>query len=460
MKQKSISSCNILDAASDPQKLWGFEASGNRFKLTSEAALAEGKPFPAKQVRKNWQTLLQRRVNIVWLPSEQVFVRVVQLPAADRAETRSMVSIQLEKLSPLPVNQIVWSMESLPVADQSMQSVIVLMARKETVDALTAKLDDAGYQPDSLELPCLQQLQTLESRSDGVWLYPIQERANLFCLAAWWYGGALQSLQILQLPEGADQATRLTDQLTQTAWAGEMEGWLGATRTCRLCAEAGSLENLVAPLKTWSGAEVERVVPLSGKLLAEKVVEKAAADEHRANLLPAEQVARYYQRQVDRLWMNGLVVIVAAYSIGVLIYLGALQTLKFQKNKVLSQIAQLGISYTNTIKLDEQIQVLQTQIELKYNALDCLAVVANTMPLDLTLDSLQLSQGQLTNQTLLLNGTASPGQQSQVTEFYTDLSQAKVGERKFFSKVSAPTIEQRGQTVVWRITGELTQSEF
>ena len=464
MKQKAPNTCNILDTASEPRKLWGFEAKGSRYNLLFELELVGSTPFPIRKVGKNWRTLLQRRTNIAWLPSDQVFVRVVQLPAADRAETQSMISLQLEKLSPVPVNQIVWSMESLPSPDGTMQSVIVLMARKETVDALTNTLDEAGYQADSLELPCLQQLHALENRRDGIWLYPMQERGRWFSLVAWWYGGLLQALQILHLPEGADQATRLIDQLTQTAWAGEMEGWLGASRVCRLCAEPGTLENVIPALREWSGSAVERVGPLSGRMLAEKTVEKAAADENRANLLPAEQVARYYQRQVDRLWTNGLVAVIAVYSIAVLIYLGALQVLKFQRNGVQSQIALLGRDYTNSIKLDEQIQVLQTQIELKFTALDCLAVVSELLPPDLTLDSLHLlpslsGSGQPAGPSLTLVGTVAPGQQSEVTEFYRDLTQAKVGDRKFFAQLVPPTTQPRGPVMSWTLKGELTQTE-
>ena len=86
---------------------------------------------------KDWSTLFQRKLNIAWLPADQVFLRVVQLPAADRQELLSMVELQLEKLSPMPVAQIVWSMELLPNATENLQPVIVIIAPRDLVEAVS-----------------------------------------------------------------------------------------------------------------------------------------------------------------------------------------------------------------------------------------------------------------------------------------------------------------------------------
>jgi len=55
-------------------------------------------------------------LNVAWLPSEEVFLRVIELPKSNFEETRSMVELQLEKLSPMPVAQIVWAIHILPSA--------------------------------------------------------------------------------------------------------------------------------------------------------------------------------------------------------------------------------------------------------------------------------------------------------------------------------------------------------
>src|SRR6059036_1076058 len=106
-------SCNILQTGSDIRNLWQFTAGGSKFTLQREVANLPTEPLPAKIISKDWQTLFQPKLNIAWLPADKVFLRVLQIPKSDAAETQSMLELQLEKLSPLPVNQIVWGFELL-----------------------------------------------------------------------------------------------------------------------------------------------------------------------------------------------------------------------------------------------------------------------------------------------------------------------------------------------------------
>ena len=109
-------SCIVLHPGQDARRLWQFNPSGDKFSLQRTETKLPNEPLPEKLVGKDWHTLLQPKLNIAWLPSDKVFLRVVQLPRSDAAETKSMVELQLEKLSPLPTTQIVWSYEILPAA--------------------------------------------------------------------------------------------------------------------------------------------------------------------------------------------------------------------------------------------------------------------------------------------------------------------------------------------------------
>ena len=93
--------------------------------------------LPARLIAKDWRGLFQRKLNIAWLPPEHAFLRVAQFPRSDFQETLSMVELQLEKLSPLPVTQIVWTMHSLPQASGDMQTVILtIVARSVTIPSV------------------------------------------------------------------------------------------------------------------------------------------------------------------------------------------------------------------------------------------------------------------------------------------------------------------------------------
>src|SRR5262245_13216918 len=176
--------CNVLMPGAQTRELWQFSAGG-KFSLLRKISKAPAEPLPEKMVAKDWQALLQPRLNIAWLGADKVFGRVLQLPKADEGETRSMVELQLERISPLPVAQIVWSFQVLPYIQQSgagqnlnahatgeLQTVIVIMAARHLVEEYLGQLEGQGYLADRLELPLLDELRSARVKSNGAWVFP------------------------------------------------------------------------------------------------------------------------------------------------------------------------------------------------------------------------------------------------------------------------------------------------
>ncbi len=138
--------------------------------LGREQRVPHTEALPASLVAKNWSSLWHPKLNVAWLPSESVFLRVAELPAASADETFSMVELQLEKLSPIPVTQILWTMhvlgthQSAAKADgtvESMQSVIVVIAARAAVEEFMGRLERDGFLADRLEVPMLDQLEAV-----------------------------------------------------------------------------------------------------------------------------------------------------------------------------------------------------------------------------------------------------------------------------------------------------------
>ena len=204
-------SCNVLHAGKAARQLWQFNAGGKFNLLRAESKLA-GEPLPEKLVAKDWNTLFQPRLNVAWLSADMAFVRVMQLPKADAAETKSMVELQLEKISPLPVTQIVWSYEILPYirlgrageelnphGTGELQTVVVIMANAHLVEEQLGRLETAGYLADRLELPLLDELRATKVKENGAWIFPDVGGQEGACMVAWWYDGVLQNLSIIHL---------------------------------------------------------------------------------------------------------------------------------------------------------------------------------------------------------------------------------------------------------------------
>ncbi|HEX4348945.1 MAG TPA: hypothetical protein VH251_01090, partial [Verrucomicrobiae bacterium] len=238
-KKTRWSSANILHLAPDGKRLWQFDAKGKGFVLGREQRVPHAEQLPASWVAKSWASLWQPKLNIAWLPSESVFLRVVELPASNAEETHSMVELQLEKLSPIPVTQIVWTMhilgthQSPPKPDgtvESLQMIIVVVAPRNAVEEFMNRLEREGFLADRLEVPMLDQLEAVVPKEDSVWVFPLTMGGQNAALVAWWFGGAWRNLSFVTLHPTGDRAGELKTQLGLLHMAGEVEGWLTAAQ--------------------------------------------------------------------------------------------------------------------------------------------------------------------------------------------------------------------------------------
>src|ERR1041385_393759 len=453
-----VHACNVLQVAPQARHIWQFDARNGGFALNREQVSLNGESLPAGLVAKDWRTLWQKKLNIAWLPPEHVFLRVAQFPASEFNETLSMVELQLEKLSPIPVAQIVWSIQRITHAKDNMQTVIVIIVARSIVEEFLGQLEGQGYLADALELPILDQLQATQVQTDGVWVYPGSVAGGDAALAAWWYGGVLQNLDLLTMP-ATNRSEGLKEQLTQMAWAGELEGWLTAPPRCHLVASGAAASEWEPLLRQGMDQPIEVLEPLPPPRLAAATAQRAAFSPPNANLLPPEFSVRYHQQFVDRLWMRSLFTLAGIYVAGVAIYLVALAFANFRTSRVEQQVADLGNSYTNALNLDKKLSVLKQRQELKFAALDCWKAVAELMPETLTLEGCNFSGGKH----FTLNGTAPPDQVQKLYEFESGLRKYILpNNQPLFDplKVEIPTIRKINEnTLNWSMGLELKRSE-
>ncbi len=451
--------CNVLEVGAEGRHLWQFGARSGSFVLNREQKIVPGEPLPGGLIAKDWRSLFQRKLNIAWLPPEQVFLRAAQFPLSNYTETVSMVELQLEKLSPMPVNQIVWSVYVLPQVHDNQQTVIVMMAARNGVEEFLGQLEGQGFQADRLEMPSLEQLQATTITSDGVWIYPNTGAAKNTALAAWWYDGVLQNLDLITLP-ALNRPEGLREQLMQIAWTGEMEGWVTSTPTWHLVADPGAASEWEPALRAAFEQPVEVSAPLQALQMAAHTATRATQSEAQANLLPVEFATRYQQRFVDRLWMGGLGAVVAVYIIGVAVYLVALQVALFRTRGVERQVADRGADYTNAMGLEARYKVLQDHQELKYAALDCWKALAELLPASITLEGYSFSDGKR----LSLTGIAPADQHLELLQFDGAMRKyAKDGQPLFDAKssdsLSMSSSGANSQNVNWNTTLDLKRVE-
>jgi len=457
--QTRLHACHVLATGPDGRRFWRFEVKGTGIQPDRAERLAPDQPLPRHWGTKDWRTLGRPRLHIAWLHPDRVFLRVVHLPAAPPEETRAMVELQLERLSPLPVAQTVWSYHPVPGAPEGQQTLVVAIVARETVEAFLGQLESAGYLPDRLELSTLDQLAAVPVSGDGAWIHAgILGRPDL-ALVAWWYGGVLHNLSFLQLPAGGDRAGVVRSQLLQAAWAGELDGWLTRPPEWHLVADPVTAAEWEPVLNQALQTTVSVQPPPPPDDLARRTALRALQANGLPSLLPPEHAARYRQQFVDRLWMTGLGAVLGLYLVGVIIYFAALGVLQFQLSRVEARIDALTPEYTRASQLKARAEVLQDRQDLRFAALDCYKLVAELLPEGATLQSFDFADGRR----LTLNGTCPEDRVMAVIEFSSALRKAQVRGRPMFDPQKGEPFTQRrtpnANVVSWNFTLELSRPE-
>ncbi len=452
---KPVRSCNVLNVGAEARHIWQFDARNGGYVLGREQTCLEGEVLPGNLVAKDWRSLFQTKLNIAWLPPEQVFLRVTQLPKSNFDETLSMVELQMEKLSPMPVAQVVWSFHTLAHTDDNLQTVVVMVVARSVVEEFLGKLEAQGYLADRLELPLLDQLQTTAITEDGAWIYPEAVGGKNTALVAWWYGGVLQNLDLLILPP-ANRPAALKEQLMQMAWAGELEGWLTSRPEWHLVADVAAAEWEPA-LHEGLDEPIDIIAPLPAREVAALTARRSAQADVKINLMPVDVTTRYQQQFVDRLWMRGLLALGALYMAGVAIYMVALAYASFKTQGVEQQVADLGPTYTNAIQLRDRFRVLKDRQELKFAGLDCWNTTARLLPENATLESMNFSDGKR----LTLNGTIPGDQIQSLYDFEREMTRATINGQSLFDPGKGESLQThvQGPAMSWSLILELKRSD-
>ncbi|MFN0067209.1 MAG: hypothetical protein ACKVYV_06180 [Limisphaerales bacterium] len=452
--------CQVLQPGPALTRLESFSVSGGGVKPGPVADIPAEQPLPAASVRRSWPELLRPRLDIAWLPPARAFLRVVTVPTNDPAEIPAMLELQLEKLTPLPVAQVVWSFEVLPAAAAGHETTVVLVVcERSAVEAYLGALEQRGFIADRLELPALHRLVTTPMMEPGVYLYPVAGGLERACLTAWSAGGRLQHVALLRLPAGPAWPAALAAELNTVAWSGELEGWMAGPQTLHLVGGGEDAAAWRAALEGQFPGQVRATASLAGGELAALAARRATVGESRVNLLPPEFARRYRQQFVDSLGMSGLGGAIVIYLVGVLLYFGVLELQKHRLNRVSDELALVTPAYTNALRARANLKVLQDQLALRFAALESWRAAIEALPAELTLNNFTLGNGQK----LTLAGSGPGDAVQRVTEFSQELRQKQFNGTNLFAEVRVGSSAIRGAgpaaTLTWSVEADLRRLE-
>jgi hypothetical protein len=205
------------------------------------------------------------------------------------------------------------------------------------------------------------------------------------------------------------------------------------------------------------GELVHIIEPPASADLAARTARRAAAHDASSTLLPPEQVERYRQQFMDRLWMRGLGAVVVLYLIGLAVYFSFLGAAWWRTSTVEQHVVGLGNTYTNALQMRARYDVLKDRQEIKLAALDCWKLLADRWPSGATLEGFNFVDGQR----LTINGTATQDAATPITLFYDDMRKAKRpdGKEIFKPESDPPTMRVQANLLSWNYSLELKRTE-
>lgn len=422
---------------------------------------AAGPAWPVEKL-KPFRMVAARGVAVsVGLRAADVFCRLVTLPTAAEGELRPMLEMQLENLSPLPTEQVVFGYEVVRKTEKQ-TDLLVAIARRDVVVERLELLRQAGFAVETLDLDALALLDFLRHEK------PLGDK-ELAGLAMVILEGEMATLllahdnqphSIMTVPLGGD--TSVEDaagqiagalHLAQTAvQASQPEAAWTVVRVLQRSAEGTPGAKLAPPAlaATLAGQLGVKCEPLElserqrAGLGAVGLCVRAESGRARMNLVPAEYLAERRRLERQRQFKLAALALAALYG---LIIVGAVAAFAWQFSQLGSletEAEDLKTPYERAVALQADLRVLQEYVSNRSVPLEVFAELHKLKPDAVCLTEVQFSDGEH----MSLSGYASSA--SVVSEF-----EAKLQKSSYFpggTALSPLTNQKMAGNVVVRFT--------
>ncbi len=345
---------------------------------------------------------------VTGLPCEEVICRALYLPTTDEAELRQMLALQIDQLTPVPLDEVVYDFEPLEVAG-GQTLVLVAIARKNVVNERVAQLEEADLPPERVSIDALALYHSF-ARAD---LLQPDECLNTLVLLqhtvihilVYSRGWPLLVRSVYRTSDAADAVAMLGQELRCTQLAAQAD-WPGRPLgEARLVTADASLEAEAQQLAGEWGMPwlvlTDAAVPSPVRALF-----PLTPSEHRFNLLPDEWRQRRRAARMRRAAVRWLAVVGAIYLVGFAGFAAMRLLRQRQVESLRTQIRGLEPDYQAARQLRSELVAMQKQLDTKYSSLDVLREVSALMSTNIKLDSFSFRR----DETVVLKGQANSAQ--------------------------------------------------
>jgi hypothetical protein len=339
----------------------------------------------AQQIRTEVDPREHRIVTAI--SGEDVLCQTVRLPTADSSELKQMLELQIDNLTPLPVDEMVYSFEALEQTGTETR-LLVAMANKATINERVAALEAAGLPPEVVDVDALAVFRDLMRRQ----ALPADEKLNALLLISpsavnilvHSRGSLLAMRSVLfrghSVEEPAIQEA-VEEELRRTLVACEIERPDAATGRITFATWHESLRAGTALMAQAWGDDAQCLGNGSSPVPSVSVcLETARSGASRLNLLPEEWREKRRAAKLRRTLIRGGIAVGAVYLLALVVGLTALAIQKARVSNLDRKIRALQGDYDRARGLHKTLVAMQRQLDTKYSALEILREASLLMP--------------------------------------------------------------------------------
>lgn len=353
-------------------------------------------PFPADvltEIRRFFKGIVT-----VSLPSAQLIMRVLELPSTDPAELQSMVELQLDRISPFPLDQLTVSYEMLHQTDAASR-VLGVGAPRKTVDALGDLFKQKNVYIRSLDAEILAWWSLLIAHSQ----VPCQGRVVLILeehtefsmiIVDQGFPVCFRSLELFHDFTDENVMREVAEEVRYTLLSLESEYGQRETTAVLFWSESDVPPLLVRLLQDVCGTEVGLhdlgTLPPLAEGLALRTAERR---RHHVELVPREWIDLQRKKQILRIAAAASIAVLSVW-LAVVTVTGIVFSIRQAGYNRVRREAALYEGPAREAQTSREILLsLETYAERSGSALECLREVTAALPSDVEITSFTYRKG-------------------------------------------------------------------
>jgi Tfp pilus assembly protein PilN len=377
--------------------------------LNGEAAERNATETEAELLQKIRAKLGPQPVRLLTaLDSREVVCRVLKLPALDPHEVAKMVEFQIEKLAPLPLDDVVWDYEVIETGE-NFTKVMVAIAAKDAVNAKLEQFESANLPAEVVSvdiLPIFSRLRQAKLLPTGDELHALVVFRGAEAKILVFQRGSPLLVRSVALDGSAASESgcaSLRDELQHTFLAVQLDVPDTPIGKILLLPLFEDDANAAESARLRLGFDAQIVRDPEDSLAAASLCWRGLEEKtHGINLLPAQWRQRRREKQLRRMAVRGGIALGAAYVLAVAVFFIFVGVRKAQISRLDRKIEALTPAYTEARQLQDVVHEISRQLDRTYSALEMLREVSVAMPQGMTLNAFVFKR----DQNLTLRGTA------------------------------------------------------